>query len=74
MKEKSFGTQILAKAGYSAAEKLTPAQAADVLSIQVSTLATWRCNKRYTLQYMKVGGRIFYPAEAIIAYLDSQIR
>ncbi|WP_205472764.1 helix-turn-helix domain-containing protein [Agarivorans sp. Alg241-V36] len=74
MKENSFGTQILARAGFSTGEKLTPAQAADILSVQVSTLATWRCNKRYTLQYMKVGGRIYYPAEAVIAHLDSQTR
>ncbi|WP_370525655.1 helix-turn-helix domain-containing protein [Agarivorans sp. Alg241-V36] len=50
------------------------AQAARVLSVRISTLANWRCAKCYDLHYLKVGSRIYYPADALIAFLDRQTR
>ena len=74
MEKNTFGTNALLKSGFHSGDILTTAQAARVLSIRLSTLANWRCAKRYDLHYLKVGSRIYYPADALIAFLDKQTR
>ena len=39
---------------------LTPAEAAERLSVPVSTLAVWRCTGRVKLAYIKVGHAVRY--------------
>lgn len=51
---------------------LTTEQAADYLGIKPITLRTWRCNKRYTIPFIKVGGRIRYRKEDLDAWLASR--
>lgn len=51
---------------------LDPAQAAAILGVQVETLNTWRCTKRYPLPYIRVGRRIRYREEDIMAFLASR--
>ena len=37
---------------------LTPKEAAAALGVKAQTLAIWRCKKRYSLRYIKVGGSL----------------
>ena len=39
---------------------LTPQDVADRLGVSTTTLATWRCTKRYPLPYVKVGRLVRY--------------
>ena len=39
---------------------LTPQDVAKRLGVSVTTLATWRCTKRYPLAYVKVGRLVRY--------------
>ena len=39
---------------------LTPQDVAERLGVSVTTLATWRCTKRYPLAYVKVGRLVRY--------------
>ena len=53
-------------------ELLSPAEAAHRLGVTVNTLETWRCNKRYRLSYIKVGGRVRYRQADLDAFLESR--
>jgi Helix-turn-helix domain len=35
-------------------------------------LAVWRCTKRYDLPYIKVGAKILYDVEDLLAFLESR--
>jgi excisionase family DNA binding protein len=48
---------------------LTPNEAAKLLGISPSTLAIWRCTKRYHLRYVKCGRVVRYPADALAAFI-----
>jgi Helix-turn-helix domain len=48
---------------------LSPKQTADLLGKSLQTLASWRCNKRYPLAYIKVGGSVRYDERDVIAFL-----
>jgi predicted DNA-binding transcriptional regulator AlpA len=43
---------------------LDPAAAANLLGVTRGTLNIWRCNKRYPLTYIKVGGRLIRYRES----------
>ena len=47
---------------------LTPQDVADRLGVSPTTLATWRCNKRYPLAYVKVGRLVRYRAGDVDAF------
>jgi len=51
---------------------LTPREAAKALGVRSSTLAVWRCRKRYPLRYVKVGGRVRYRMSDIESFLDAR--
>lgn len=51
---------------------LDPPQAAAILGVRVETLNTWRCTKRYPLAYIRVGRRIRYRYEDLMAFLDAR--
>lgn len=53
-------------------ELLTPAEAAGVLGVEVSTLAVWRCTGRYDVPYIRVGRAIRYRREELDAWLESR--
>lgn len=51
---------------------LTAQQTADLLQIDVGTLAVWRCKKQYQhLRYVKIGNRVRYRAEDVQQFIDS---
>lgn len=47
-------------------------QAAEQLGVKPTTLQVWRCNKRYSLAYVRVGRCIRYRQSAINAFLDAR--
>jgi Helix-turn-helix domain len=53
-------------------ELLTPKQAAALLGVAVNTLAIWRCKKRYSLRYIKVGANVRYRRGEIDRFLDER--
>jgi excisionase family DNA binding protein len=48
---------------------LTPEETADLLRVKVQTLAAWRCTKRTSLRWVKVGRRVLYPRQSVEAFL-----
>lgn len=49
---------------------LIPAkEAARILGIQPDTLNVWRATKRYNIPYVKVGSRVFYRQEDLLAFI-----
>ncbi|MEY8099851.1 helix-turn-helix transcriptional regulator [Falsihalocynthiibacter sp. S25ZX9] len=53
---------------------LTPKDVAVRLGISTTTLATWRCTKRYPLAYVKVGRLVRYRAGDVDAFEISRLR
>jgi len=49
---------------------LTARQAAKVLGVTISTLAVWRCTKRYPLRYVKVGGKVRYRQRDLLSFIE----
>ena len=47
-------------------------EAADFIGVQPHTLETWRTVKRYAIPYTKVGGKVYYFAEDLLAWLESR--
>jgi predicted site-specific integrase-resolvase len=47
---------------------LTPQDVADRLGVSITTLATWRCTKRYPLAYLKVGRLVRYRMGDVEAF------
>jgi predicted DNA-binding transcriptional regulator AlpA len=50
---------------------LDPPAAAEFLSISKITLAGWRCSKRYSLPYIKIGRLVRYRQSDLVAFLES---
>jgi len=53
-------------------ELLTTQEAAALLGVEAQTLAIWRCKKRYSLKYIKVGGIVKYRRRHIEQFLDER--
>ena len=54
-------------------DPLLPAEAvAAQLGIKVETLANWRSNKRYSLEYVRVGRLIKYRQSAVDRFVESR--
>ena len=51
---------------------LRPEEVSELLQIDVETLNTWRCNRRYSLPYIKVGRCVRYKASDVIAFIDER--
>jgi excisionase family DNA binding protein len=51
---------------------LSPAQAASYLSVEVATLAVWRCTGRYALPYVKVGRLVRYRQSDLDDFLKAR--
>lgn len=53
---------------------VTPREAAQMLGVAESTLAAWRCLRRYQLPFVKVGSRVKYRSSAIEEFLNARGR
>jgi Helix-turn-helix domain len=47
-------------------------EAAAILDVSVGTLQVWRCTKRYSLAYVKVGRNVRYQRSALLAFIASR--
>lgn len=52
---------------------LKPAEVAKWIGVTEKTLAVWRCEGRYNLKFVKVGGRVLYPQSEVIKFLESRL-
>lgn len=48
---------------------LSASEVADLLGVSISTLAIWRCTKRYPLPYLKVGRLVRYRRADVDQFL-----
>jgi Helix-turn-helix domain len=53
-------------------ELFTPEETAKKLHIKPQTLAVWRSHRRYSLAYVKVGGKVLYSQRAIDRFIQSR--
>lgn len=51
---------------------LSREDAAAYLGIRPQTLATWACNKRYSLRFIKIGRRVMYRLTDIEAFIEER--
>lgn len=49
-----------------------PPVAAEFLGVEIETLATWRCAKRYGLPYIKMGRLIQYLGRDLRQFVESR--
>lgn len=51
---------------------LKPEITAEILGVDVKTLAVWRCTKRYPLSWVRVGRNIMYKPDDVQAFIESR--
>lgn len=51
---------------------LTSTEVSEILGVSTQTLAVWRCNKRYSLSYVKVGRYVRYRYGDILTFVESR--
>lgn len=69
-----FSDHRVRSAALVAADLMTPAEVAKVLSISVRTLAAWRSVRRSSLPWVRVGNQVRYRKADIAAWLESQLQ
>ena len=55
-------------------QRLTAADAAELIGVQTATLAKWRCEKTQVIPYYRIGGRVYYRRDDVMAYIHSKLR
>lgn len=50
----------------------TPDETAQFLGVTVGTLQVWRTTKRYPLPYLKIGRKVMYSPDAVVAFMESR--
>lgn len=56
------------------ADLLDDKAAAELLDVSPGTLAVWRSTGRYSLPFLKVGRKVRYRRESLLAWLESRTR
>jgi excisionase family DNA binding protein len=51
---------------------MTPAETAEYLGIPVETLTQWRCKKRESLPYLKIGRHVRYKPEDVREWCNTK--
>ena len=51
---------------------LSPQAVAELIGVRVETLATWRSTHRQGLPYIRIGRKIRYAEQAVLAWLASR--
>lgn len=49
-------------------------QAAQFLGVESHTLAEWRCTKRYSLPYVKIGRLVKYRRDDLHRFIEENLR
>lgn len=58
--------------GFASSDLLTPDQVAATLGLSHRTLAAWRSSRRSELPWLKVGSRIRYRRQDVLAWLEAR--
>jgi excisionase family DNA binding protein len=66
------GSHDMSSLPKSSSKLLTPQDVATRLGVSTTTLATWRCTKRYALTYIKVGRLVRYRLADVEAFEESR--
>lgn len=74
MKPKKPDTDLTRPLSPSVSRLLTPVEVAQMLGISITTLAVWRCRRRYRLPYVKIGSRVMYRLQAVEDFLCERDR
>ncbi len=53
---------------------LRPEEVAELLGVDLHTLAVWRCEGRYNLPYVKVGRLVRYPEDSVKNFVREGLR
>ncbi|MBO4700788.1 MAG: helix-turn-helix domain-containing protein [Alphaproteobacteria bacterium] len=53
---------------------LTTGELADLLHIKRNTIERWRTSKICPIPWTRIGGRVLYDCDEVMAYLDQQKR
>jgi predicted DNA-binding transcriptional regulator AlpA len=48
-------------------------EAAEFLGVKENTLAIWKCTKRYSLPYVKIGRYIRYRVSDLVKFIESNV-
>lgn len=64
----------LAKLVANGSDLLDDKAAAALLDVSPGTLAVWRSTGRYSLPFLKVGRKVRYRRESLLAWLESRTR
>ena len=49
-------------------------EAAEILGIKETTLATWRCRRSVEVPYLKIGHRVMYAEDDLARFIESRRR
>lgn len=52
-------------------DRVTADDAAKFLGISKGTLAIWRCSKRHSIPFYKIGKNVFYKISDLEAFVES---
>jgi len=53
-------------------DRLTIKETANILGVTPETLAVWRCAKRYSLPYVKIGRLVYYKGSDIKKFIEDR--
>ncbi len=53
-------------------DRLDAKQAAELIGVTSSTLAVWRCTGKEKIPYYKIGKKVFYKTEHILAWIETK--
>ena len=65
-------TQAIEKIINSKPKQLTSDEAAAIVGVSKQTMAAWRCTKKETIPYYKIGGKVFYREADLLEWLESK--
>lgn len=51
---------------------LTSEEAADYICVATDTLAVWRCTGRYDIPYIKIGRKVRYNEQDLLAFIEQR--
>ena len=53
-------------------DRINTDEAAAMIGVKPATLINWRCTKKQTVPYYKMGGRVFYKKTDIDEWVESK--
>lgn len=53
-------------------DRLSATQAANLIGVSSTTLASWRCTKKEQIPYYKIGKTVFYKAQDVMDWIETK--